>query len=406
MRHFCKRCCGYGGAGPDEGEPGLGDEGESEEAPNPLKAPPVPSDVRTVANERRRGAGSVEGTNTQTGDGRRLVLGFDAGCVTCSELAKKIEETVGDRLEVFNLRHPQVEVWRGRALGEDAPWAPTLFEVGSDSIKAWTGRRMGLVLAGKLGIFATWRVMQTLGEVQDKLAGADIRQKTSAGALSRGKFLKGASGTVLAFGLFSGSAVPAFANSKQKAVKAGEQAERAIFLMERHMSIERNGTLSLNEESLKDDMQAGLGEDIDRSVFTALKQNLADTNAKLLEGKAPGQFSKAKAENLFPTVSQLATERKLVSSRAGCPGINWVQYFWWGRRSWIDNCNTNKLVRRLIGGAGIFAIIACFPVGGAPAGMASALVGLGGYAIDNTNRGRGVYINYILRLVAVRVRSQ
>ncbi len=348
----------------------------------------------------------MEETNTRNGDGRRLVLGFDAGCMTCGGLAKRIEDAVGDRLEVFNLRHPQAEVWRERALGENAPWAPTLFEIRSGSIKAWTGRRMGLILAGKLGIVVTWRVMQILGEVRDKPAGAGTRQKTVAGALSRGQFLKGASGTVLAFGLFSDSALPAFADTKQRDAAAGKQAERAIFLMERHMKIGSNGTLLLDEEGLKDDVQAGLAEGIDRSVFGALRQNLADTNAKILEGRASGQSSKAKAEDLFPTVSSHAIEKDLVSSRAGCPGINWVQYFWWGRRSWIDNCNTNKLVRRLIGGAGVFAIIACFPVGGAPAGMASALMGLGGYAIDNTNRGRGVYINYILRLVAVRVRAQ
>ncbi len=346
----------------------------------------------------------MEGANNQTGGARKLVLGFDAGCTTCSGLAKRIEEAVGERLEVRSLNDPMMEHWRGQTLGENAPRAPTLVEIDGSGVRAWTGHRMGLVLARKLGIFATWRVMQILGEVQNKSAGADLRQRS--GALSRGAFLKGASGTVLAFGIFSGSAIPAFASSRQKAAEAGKQAERAIFLMERHMSIENDGTLFLNEDGLKDDIQAGLGEGIDRSVFAALKQNLADTNVKLLEGKASGQPSEAKAEDFFPTVSSQATDRDLISARAGCPGINWVQYFWWGRRSWIDNCNTNRLVRRLIGGAGIFAIIACFPVGGAPAGMASALMGLGGYAIDNTNRGRGVYINYILRLVAVRVRPQ
>ena len=342
--------------------------------------------------------------NNQLG-GRRLMLGFDAGCMTCSGLAKKIEEAVGDKLQVRNLHDPHMEHWREQALGENAPWAPTLVEVRSDMVKAWTGRRMGLILAGKLGLVATWRVMQILGETRARPTDTNVSGTVDAG-LSRGQFLKGASGAVLAFGLFSGSALPAFADTKQKAVETGKQAERAIPLMERHMRIESNGTLSLNEKGLKEDTQAGLGEDIDRSVFVALKQNLADTNAKLLEGKAPGQSSKAKAENLFPTVSSQTAERSLGSSKAGCRSINWVQYFWWGRRSWIDNCNTNKLVRRLIGGAGIFAVIACFPVGGAPAGMASALMGLGGYAIDNTNRGRGVYINYILRLVAVRVRPQ
>ncbi len=130
--------------------------------------------------------------------------------------------------------------------------------------------------------------------------------------MSRGQFLKGASGTVLALGIFSGSAVPAFANNKQKAAEAGKQAERAIFLMERHMSLENDGTLFLNEDGLKDDIQAGLGEGIDRSVFAALKQNLADTNVKLLEGKASGHSSKAKAEDLFPTVSSQAANTNLL----------------------------------------------------------------------------------------------
>lgn len=60
---------------------------------------------------------------------KHLVLGFDAGCLTCSELARKVEEQVGDRLKVRNLREPQLEEWRKNALGEDATWAPTLFEI-------------------------------------------------------------------------------------------------------------------------------------------------------------------------------------------------------------------------------------------------------------------------------------
>ena len=38
--------------------------------------------------------------------GRKLVLGFDAGCATCSDLAKRIEEAVGDKLEIRSLRDP------------------------------------------------------------------------------------------------------------------------------------------------------------------------------------------------------------------------------------------------------------------------------------------------------------
>ncbi len=104
----------------------------------------------------------MEGTNNQTGGARRLLLGFDAGCMTCSGLAKSIEEAFGDRLEVRSLTDPMMEHWCGQAFGENAPWAPTLVEIKPASIRAWTGRCMGLVLAGKLGVFATWRVMQAL----------------------------------------------------------------------------------------------------------------------------------------------------------------------------------------------------------------------------------------------------
>ena len=40
---------------------------------------------------------------------RRLVLGFDAGCMTCSGLAEKIEDRVGDRIEVRSLNDPVMD---------------------------------------------------------------------------------------------------------------------------------------------------------------------------------------------------------------------------------------------------------------------------------------------------------
>ena len=59
----------------------------------------------------------MEGTNTRNGDGRRLVLGFDARCMTCNGLARSIEEAVGAKLELRSLTDPQVEHWREQALG-------------------------------------------------------------------------------------------------------------------------------------------------------------------------------------------------------------------------------------------------------------------------------------------------
>ena len=103
------------------------------------------------------------------GKTRRLVLGFDAGCMTCSELARRIEERVGNKIEVLSLNDPFMARWREQALGKDAPWVPTLVEVEGDAIRAWTGVRMGARLSHALGPLATWRVMQVLGEANDDL---------------------------------------------------------------------------------------------------------------------------------------------------------------------------------------------------------------------------------------------
>jgi hypothetical protein len=146
-----------------------------------------------------------------------LVLGFDAGCVTCSGLARKIEEKVGDKLEVRSLSDPQVEHWRKEALGEDAPWAPTLVEVEGVKVRAWTGVRMGIALSRRLGLRDTWRVMQAVGEAN---AASKAEGQTTQGAmpgLTRGQFLKGAGGAAVAFTMFTGIgtfASPAFARSK------------------------------------------------------------------------------------------------------------------------------------------------------------------------------------------------
>lgn len=139
------------------------------------------------------------------GRSKRLVLGFDAGCAACGELARRIEERAGDRIEVRSLRHPQVEHWRARVLGEDAPWAPTLFEVGgARGVRAWTGPRLAVKLARVLGPVSAWRIVQALGEI----GAPETAAHTTAAGISRGQFLKGVGGTVLAFGVLSGTASP------------------------------------------------------------------------------------------------------------------------------------------------------------------------------------------------------
>lgn len=116
---------------------------------------------------------------------RRLVLGFDAGCVTCSDLAKRIEEVVGGSLEVLSLYDPRVAHWREQALGKDTPWAPTLIEIDGGKVKAWTGLRMGANLSRALGPVATWRVLRVLGDARG-VGGAVVRSEASDGPVAEG----------------------------------------------------------------------------------------------------------------------------------------------------------------------------------------------------------------------------
>ena len=146
----------------------------------------------------------MEETKTQPG-GRRLVLGFDAGCMTCSELARRIEERVGDEVEVRSLNDPMMEHWRREAFGDDAPWAPTLIELDGGPVKAWTGMRMGARLSRALGLVPTWRIMQVLGAANADLELADSAAIRAVSGLSRGQFLKGVAGTAVALSVLSGT---------------------------------------------------------------------------------------------------------------------------------------------------------------------------------------------------------
>ncbi|CAA9431985.1 MAG: hypothetical protein AVDCRST_MAG03-3311 [uncultured Rubrobacteraceae bacterium] len=147
----------------------------------------------------------MEETNTRNGDGRRLVLGFDAGCATCSGLATRIEEAVGGTLEIRSLSDPAMERWRRGVFGEDAPWAPTLVEVSGNNTQAWTGWRMAAHMARILGTATTWRVMQVLGELDAVPVPETSIAAKLAGRLSRAGFLKGVGGALIAASILSGT---------------------------------------------------------------------------------------------------------------------------------------------------------------------------------------------------------
>lgn len=187
----------------------------------------------------------VEGLEGVAGS-RRLILGYDAGCGTCREVARRVEEHVDSRLSVADLRTPLLLAFRAQTLGEDGKWGPTLFEVeGEKLLNAWTGWRMGWALSRKLGPAATWRVMQALGEV-----GAaplpEAKSSRSHNRIGRGQFLKGAAGTALAASmLFGGTALlPSFVSAATGFVSGTTQQKRtALFIVRNSAQFKRLASL-------------------------------------------------------------------------------------------------------------------------------------------------------------------
>lgn len=94
----------------------------------------------------------------------KWILAFDASCGQCRGLADKVKKFAEHRLEIVPLMHPEVVAWRKQALGDDAPYMPTIIRVGHDGVRAWTGAAMAIRLAARLGVCGTYGLLATLGE--------------------------------------------------------------------------------------------------------------------------------------------------------------------------------------------------------------------------------------------------
>lgn len=142
----------------------------------------------------------------------RWVLAFDAGCAACRRTSAAVSQASGGRLEVLALGSDEVRDWRSRALGADAPWAPTLIHVRPERVRAWTGARIVVPLGRRLGTRRTARVLMALGGLrnhQDQPAGEPVADRHG---LSRKGFLRLAAGVGVASIVLAGRK-PAFAKS-------------------------------------------------------------------------------------------------------------------------------------------------------------------------------------------------
>ncbi len=300
---------------------------------------------------------------------RRLVLGYDGGCVTCSDLAERISQSVGDRMEVRSLHDPQVEHWRERTLGKDAPWAPTLFEVGGPGeVRAWTGPRMAVRLARALGPVSAWRVLCVLGEVAHSGVWTSTvpATRTGAGGFSRRQFSKSMGGAALAASVLSSTSLSiSKAHAAQRGHRAAVQARkmreeaaeirRAVSVMERHIRIGRDGTLGLNEEGLANDIGTGAAEGIAPRVFDDLREDMEATNDQIRGGKL-------RASDVFPSEDVELVEQKVSTLDArSCRGRSGRRWHWWGVRLYLDSCDVNKLLLVYAGYLSVGALCDKFP---------------------------------------------
>jgi hypothetical protein len=129
--------------------------------------------------------------------GTRWILGFDGGCGTCRYLAQQLVELSGGRLTAQSLRSAEVQGWREQALGPDAPWAPTLFAVEGEYVRAWVGKGLIARLGQLVGPHKLWQIATIVGGLMEE----------SSGPASPGRRLvirRGLVGTAAGIALISG----------------------------------------------------------------------------------------------------------------------------------------------------------------------------------------------------------
>lgn len=135
--------------------------------------------------------------------GTRWIFGFDGGCGTCGDLARELVELSDGKLTARSLRSAEVQAWRERALGPDAPWAPTLFAIDEAGVRAWTGNALIARLGRLVGPHKLWRIATLVGGLMD--------QPAEPFSPSRRLVIRqGLAGTAAAFALLSGTSTSSF----------------------------------------------------------------------------------------------------------------------------------------------------------------------------------------------------
>lgn len=96
----------------------------------------------------------------------RWMIAYDATCGTCRRISLAVRQASANKLDVVPLDRPAVQDWRRQALGDDAPWAPTLLRIDGGMARAWTGPAIAYPLIRLLGAKETVNVVYALGQLR------------------------------------------------------------------------------------------------------------------------------------------------------------------------------------------------------------------------------------------------
>ena len=177
-----------------------------------------------------------------------------------------------------------------------------------------------------------------------------------------------------------------------------EDFDRAVALMEEHMRVKRDGTLALDQKALTREIKDGAARGIKPRTFTNLEEALAHTNAAL-------RANRMEASDVFPSSEIDPSIHKTSFTIMRCRGRNGYEDFWWGRRSYLDDCRTHTLVDALRAGASICGVIPSIQTR-----LCALLGGVGAIYIARVDRRGGhdgIFINWSPALrVIYAIRSQ
>jgi hypothetical protein len=119
------------------------------------------------------------------------VLGFDAECAFCTDVAEEIRERFGADLELQGLPSPEMLSWRrASALGEDPAWAPVFVKISGEKVRVFAGYRLALALAWRLGVAETYRLTKALGEFEHCDKAEPEGHGAAATLLTRAQFMR------------------------------------------------------------------------------------------------------------------------------------------------------------------------------------------------------------------------